>query len=69
VDYTIPFGLIASIEPLGEGGAQGARVTLYSGEELQLERTGDLAEWNAGMLIFSGGCQSLEYVPGPTSSR
>ena len=49
VDYTIPFGLIASIAPVGreERGVQRARVTLHDGEELQLERTGDLGEGNA----------------------
>jgi hypothetical protein len=65
VDYTIPFGLIASIVPPGreERGAQRARVTLHNGEELQLERTGDLGEGNAGMLIFVDGRQRPEYVP------
>jgi hypothetical protein len=65
VDYTIPFGLIASIVPPGpdERGAQRARVTLHSGEELQLERTGDLGDGNAGMLIFVDGGPRPEYVP------
>jgi hypothetical protein len=65
VDYTLPFGLIASIVPPGreEGGAQRARVTLHNGEELRLERTGDLREGNAGMLIFAEGRQRPEYVP------
>jgi hypothetical protein len=65
VDYTLPFGLIASIVPPGreERGAQRARVTLHNGEELQLERTGDLGEGNAGMLIFVDGRQRPEYVP------
>jgi len=65
VDYTIPFGLIASIVPPGheERGAQRARVTLQNGEELQLERNGDLGEGNAGMLIFIDGRQRPEYVP------
>jgi hypothetical protein len=65
VDYTIPFSLIASIVPPGreERGAQHARVTLHNGEELQLERTGDLGEGNAGMLIFVDGRQRPEYVP------
>src|SRR6185295_14072844 len=69
VDYTIPFGLIASIMlPGREGrGAQPARVTLHlilhSGEELQLERAGDLGGGNAGILIFAGGHQRPEYVP------
>ncbi|HEX7181127.1 MAG TPA: hypothetical protein VF756_04740 [Thermoanaerobaculia bacterium] len=65
VDYTIPFSLIASIVPPGreERGAQRARVTLHDGEELQLERTGDLGEGNAGMLIFVDGRQRPEYVP------
>jgi len=64
VDYTIPFGLIASIVPgREEGGAPRARVTLHDGEELQLERTGDLGAGNAGMLIFFDGRQRPEYVP------
>ena len=44
-------------------GAQRARVILHDGEELQLERTGDLGEGNAGMLIFVDGHQRPEYVP------
>ena len=65
VTYTIPFGLIASLVPLDreERGAQHARVTLHSGEELQLERTGDLGDRNAGMLIFVKGRERPEYVP------
>lgn len=58
VDYTIPFGLVAAIM-LPDGEAH-ARVTLQSGEELPLERTGDLGEENAGMLIFSN--EHPEYV-------
>lgn len=61
VDYTIPFNLIASIEPRAEG-AVDAKVTLHSGGELQLERTGDLAESNAGLLVFPKGSQDPEYV-------
>jgi hypothetical protein len=65
VDYTIPFSLIASIVPgaPGEGGAQRASVTLLGGEVLQLERTGDLSKWNAGMLIFAQGRERPEHVP------
>jgi hypothetical protein len=65
VDYTIPFSLIASIVPPGreDREARHARVTLHSGEELQLERTGDLGAGNAGLLIFVDGGQSPEYVP------
>lgn len=61
VDYTIPFGLVASIVLPGREGR--ARVTLQSGEELQLERTGDLGDGNAGMLIFVDGRERPEYVP------
>jgi len=61
VDYTLPFGLIASIVPPDR--APRARVTLHDGEELRLERTGDLGEGNAGMLIFVDGRQRPEYVP------
>ena len=65
VDYTIPFGLIASIvlpDP-EELGAQRAKVTLHSGKELQLESAGDLGQGNAGMLIFVDSSQRPEYVP------
>ena len=63
--YTIPFGLIASIEPQGgeERGAHRARVTLHNGEELRLERAGDLREGNAGLLIFVDGRELPDYVP------
>jgi hypothetical protein len=57
VDYTIPLGLIASIVP------RHGRVTLHDGETLQLERTGDLGDGNAGMLIFVDGQERPEYVP------
>jgi hypothetical protein len=65
VDYTIPFGMIASIVRPGrdERDAERARVTLHNGEELLLERAGDLGERNAGMLIFVDGGQRPEYVP------
>src|SRR5687768_775586 len=65
VNYTIPFGLIASIVLPGpeERSTQRARVILHSGEELQLERTGDLGEGNAGILIFVDDRQRPEYVP------
>jgi hypothetical protein len=65
VDYTIPLGLIASIVPRGgeERGAQRAKVTLRTGEELQLERSGDLGDGNAGILIFADGRERPEYVP------
>ena len=64
VDYTIPFGLIASITPVGreERGALRANVTLHDGHELQLDRAGDLGERNAGMLIFVEGRERAEYV-------
>ncbi|MBW3563829.1 MAG: hypothetical protein KY459_03800 [Acidobacteria bacterium] len=60
VDYTIPFGLIASIAPLGP--EEGARVTFHSGEELVLEHEGDLGSQNAGLLIFAEGVERGEYL-------
>jgi hypothetical protein len=64
VDYTILFGLIASIEiPASEErNVERAKVTLHSGEVLQFERTGDLSDGNAGMLIFVDGRKQPEYV-------
>jgi hypothetical protein len=64
VDYTIPFGLVASIVlPASRAPiTQRATVTLQSGVELQLMRAGDLGDRNAGTLIFVAGRQSPEYV-------
>ncbi len=63
VDYTIPFGLVASI--VAPSGEERTMVTLHSGEELQLERRGDLGEGNAGLLIFIDGGKAPEYLPWP----
>jgi hypothetical protein len=65
IDYFIPAGLITSILPHGrEGrGARLATVILHSGEALQLERTGDLGEGHAGMLIFVDGREHPDFVP------
>jgi hypothetical protein len=64
VDYTIPFGLVASIALSGrqEDGKQRARLTLHNAPELRLERNGDLGERNAGLLIFVDGQERPEYV-------
>jgi hypothetical protein len=61
VDYTIPFGLIASI--ILPGGEEHAWVILQNGEKLQLERAGDLGERNGGLLVFGGGRERAEHVP------
>lgn len=61
VDYTIPFGLVATIVPPGR--SVPARVSLHSGEGLQLEASGDLGPSNAGLLVFEGSDGSAEYVP------
>jgi len=65
VDYTIPFGLIASIVPPGgeDPDAPRARVVLHGGALLQPEPEGDLGKGNAGMLIFVEGAPRPEYVP------
>jgi hypothetical protein len=63
-EYTIPFGLVASIElPDGARGNQRASVILRNGEELQLDRAGDLGAGNAGILVFIEERQDPEYVP------
>ena len=64
VDYTIPFGMVASIVLPAPGAptTECAKVTLQSGAELQLARAGDLAERNAGMLVFVNGRERPEYV-------
>jgi hypothetical protein len=61
VDYTIPFGVITSI--VLSGGDDRAKVTLSNGEQLRLDRRGDLGAANGGMLIFVDGRQRPAYVP------
>ncbi|WP_420456448.1 hypothetical protein [Rubrivirga sp.] len=60
VDYSVPFGRIASVVLPGDGPA---RVTLRDGKELALERAGDLGDGNAGLLVFADGQEGPEYVP------
>jgi len=64
VDYTILFDLVASIALPGPEAptTERAGVTLHSGEELKLERAGDLGAGNAGMLVFIEGSERPEYV-------
>jgi len=64
VNYTIPFGMIASVELPGSRGRdiQAARVILHGGEELQLARQGDLGDRNAGMLVFVDDRTHPEYL-------
>lgn len=71
IDYTIPFALVASME-LPPGAAEASRrvrVRLLDGEELLLERSGDLGERNAGMLVFVEGAERPEYLAWPDIER
>jgi hypothetical protein len=65
VSFNIPLGRIASIVPRPRGGDKvlSATITLHGGEELHLERNGDLGKTNAGMLIFVGSREHPEHVP------
>ena len=56
IHYIIPFGLIARL-------ALPARVVLHSGEELQLESSGDLSGRNTGVLVYSGSAERPDFVP------
>ncbi|MBE0659870.1 MAG: hypothetical protein IH602_19405 [Bryobacteraceae bacterium] len=60
IDYTLPFGLVSTIDL--HAGAPRASVTLHSGEQLQLNLSGDLGSNNAGMLIFTSDAKQPEYV-------
>ncbi|MDE2921304.1 MAG: hypothetical protein OYL92_15615 [Acidobacteriota bacterium] len=66
IDYTIPFGLVASIalpDQEGCGDGRHAGVTLHSSETLELECAGDLGEGNGGMLVFAEGREPPDYLP------
>ena len=61
VDYAIPFGRMSSIA-LSDGLAY-AHIVLTDSLALTLERSGDLGDSNAGVLVFTGRQQAPEYVP------
>ena len=72
VDYTIPFGFVASIEPPDQeecDSGRGVSVALHSGELLQLDCAGDLTPSNPGMLIFLNGSETTEFVPWANVAR
>lgn len=63
VTYSLPFWLVASIDLSPEaGGPEVARVALHSGEELRLEREGDLGQGNAGVLVFEDGPEPARFA-------
>lgn len=63
VDYTIPFGLVASIVPAARAAADArATVRLRSGEELALVPSGDLGDANAGVLVFAAEGAAPQYL-------
>jgi len=49
VDYTIPFAMVASIEPVGR---DGCLVRLRNGQELELEDSHDVDRDNSGVLVI-----------------
>ena len=64
VDYAIPFGRVASMDPAhGEHGVQLTKVTLHNGEELRVEANGDVGEENRGLLVFVQNSKPPEYLP------
>lgn len=59
LEYSIPFELVASVEPSGRSASI---VTLVSGEELRLEDSQDVARRNDGVMVLGdGGAET--YVP------
>lgn len=59
IDYSIPFGHIASIEPRGH---RASLVTLRSGTEVRLEDSKDVSDENAGVLVIAGPETEPHYV-------
>lgn len=51
IDYSIPFALVRTIEPLGR---DRARITLTTGETLVLEDTQDVSDENDGVVVLAG---------------
>jgi hypothetical protein len=49
IDYTVPFGLVASIEPEGRSGSL---VTLRDGRRIELEDSHDVDDDNSGVVVI-----------------
>jgi hypothetical protein len=64
LDYGIPFDLIAAIvtAPRGAEASAPVRIVLCGGDELAVERAGDVGERNAGVLIFAAGEKDPRHV-------
>lgn len=62
VDYMLPFGRVTTIDVAVDSDSP-VRVALRSGEVLELERSGDLGDGNAGLLVFGDGGHPPRYVP------
>jgi hypothetical protein len=60
IDYTVPFALVASIEPRG---SRGCLVRLRNGEELFLEDSQDTDDDNAGLVVVPTGDGEPAHVP------
>lgn len=60
IDYTVPFALVASIEPQGR---DGCLVRLRNGEELELEDSQDVDRDNSGLVVVPKGDGEPAHVP------
>ena len=60
IDYTVPFSMVASIEP---SGGSGSLVRLRNGTELKLEDSHDVDRDNSGVLVIPTGSGEPGHVP------
>jgi hypothetical protein len=58
VEYTIPFSMVAAIEPRGKSAAS---VTLRNGEELRLEDSQDVSQKNDGVVVLKGDAEDGQW--------
>ena len=64
IHYSIPFDLIAAVEPLplAADGAHRVKVVLHDGEELELEGSDDVGREQGSVLVLTDAGESAEYV-------
>lgn len=60
IEYTVPFSMVASIEPLG---GAGSLVRLKNGLELELEGSHDVDHDNSGVVVIPAGSGEPGHVP------
>jgi hypothetical protein len=66
IEYSVPFEQVSALEPLND---KTTRVTLRNGQKLELGKTQDVSENNAGVLVLQSGAAPEHYLTWASVAR